>query len=310
MPFLPQPLSAPFSITVHLHKFLHEHVSTKLYDWEENGSIKLNEADVILGHPHPNPNTIVQKTILDNRKCRAKALIFPIHHAIASINEFTLPLIERSDIVFAIMGRYWHETLDGSMFAPWKNKITRLDMAIDTRQYPKLKEHFNLPGRRGYLFIGNNRPEKGCEILGETMGRLRNYPKGWIGEGPEIPNIQRIARYSTLTPEFMSLIVEKFDFFVNTSVSDANPATILEAMAWGFPVACTPQSGYHNIPSIVQLSTQDITANADTLSELQYAPEEYLLELSDGNRDMVEKHYTWGRFCQTVWRGLKPFIQE
>lgn len=310
LPGLPNPLPAPGSITVNLYRYLQRRIPTVLYDLAEKGEIRLKEDDILLGHPHPNPQTIVQQTLHRSHKCKCKALIFPIHYGIASINEFTLPLIEQADIVFGIMGPYWYDNLENSFFAPWKHKIIRVDMAVDATEYPLVKRHFNPPGRRGYLYIGSNRPEKGCEILNRTMAKLSNFPKGWIGGGPDIPNVPRIATHAHLTPEFMSSLATEYDFFINTSVSDANPTTILEAMAWGFPVACTPQSGYYKIPSIITLDTTDIEANVKALLELQYAPEEYLLQLSVTNRRLVETHYTWERFCTTVWQGLEPYVLD
>jgi len=304
------PMPAPGSITLNLYRYLRKYLPTALYDWQEEGEINFKPDDIVLGHPHPNPSTLIQKAVLSNRRCKLKALIFPMHHGIPSINEFTLPLLERADVVFGIMGKYWYDTLDNSQFAPWKHKIIQLDMAIDTVQYPFIKQHFNPPGRRGYIYIGSNRPEKGPKILSETMARLSDFPKGWVGFGPDIPNVPRIATYTHLTPSFISMLAKTFDIFVNTSISDANPATILEAMSWGFPVACTPQSGYYNIPSVIKISTTDIMANVRALLELQYAPEEYLVWISRTNRRLVETHCTWERFCTTVWQALKPYVWD
>jgi glycosyltransferase involved in cell wall biosynthesis len=206
------------------------------------------------------------------------------------------------------MGPYWYNTLETSFLGRWKKKIVPLDMAVDAMQYPMLKQRFNPPGERGYFYIGSNRPEKGCDILGQTMAELTDFTNGWIGPGPDIPHMQRIATHAELTSDFVSKLAEGFDFFVNTSISDANPTTILEAMAWGFPVACTPQSGYYNMPSVVTLSTTDIQANVKALLELQYRPEEELVQISLTNRQLVETRYTWIRFCDTVWRSLQGYI--
>lgn len=208
-----------------------------------------------------------------------------------------------------IMGPYWKETLSQSCFAPWKHKITSLDMAVDGAEYPHLKKHFNPPGRRGYLYIGSSsdRPEKGCDILEKTMAKLSGFPNGWIGGGRELSGMKRIATYASLTPSFMVSLANQFDFFINTSISDANPTTILEAMAWGFPVACTPGSGYHNIQAITTLSSTDIEYNAKILRDLQFAPEDHLQWLSQEGRRLIETHYSWERFCSTVWNGLQPY---
>lgn len=308
MPGKPTPLPAPGSITTNLYAYLRKRTPVRLYDWDENMTINCDSADIILGHPHVDPNTIIQKTFVASTRCRAKGLIFPMHHAMPSISRFTLPLVDKADKVFGIMGPYWSDTLDQSHFAPWKHKITTVDMAVDAQQYPFIKTEFNPPGKRGYLYIGSNRPEKGCDVLAGTMAQLRDFPRGWIGSGPDIPYVPRLATYAALTPEFVCSLAEQFDFFVNTSVSDANPTTILEAMAWGFPVACTPESGYYQIPSILTLSTKDTDVNVNALRKLQYAPEDELKTLSATGRQLVETHYTWERFCSTVWRELEPYV--
>ncbi len=302
------PMPAPYSITVNLHRYLAARHVVRLYDWRETGSIALHPDDILIGHPHPNTQTIVQQTLRSGAPCRLKALLFPIHHAMPEFNEYALPLLERADVVLGIMGPYWYDTMESSFLAQWKKKIVRLDLAVNAVEYPLVKRRFNAPGKRGYLYIGNNRPEKGIEALSATLEGLEKYPRGWVGGGPDIPHATRIAGYRLLTPEFITGLAEQYDVFLNTSVSDANPATILEAMAWGFPVACTPESGYYNMPSIVPLSTTNIDANVATLEELQHAPEERLRELSRANRALVETQYTWEKFCGSVWSQLERFV--
>ncbi len=302
------PLPAPYSITVNLHRYLAARSDVKLYDWREKGIIELKPDDVLIGHPHPDPETLVQQALRSGARCRLKALMFPIHHALPEFNEYALPLMERADVVLGIMGPYWYDTLESSFLAQWKKKIVRLDLAVSAAEFPLVKKQFNAPGKRGYLYIGNNRPEKGIEALSATLERLEKYPRGWVGGGPDIPHATRIAGYRELTREFIAGLAERYDIFLNTSISDANPATILEAMAWGFPVACTPESGYYNMPTIVSLSTTDIDANVAALEELQQAPEERLTELSRANRALVETQYTWEQFCGAVWSQLERFV--
>ena len=110
-----------------------------------------------------------------------------------------------------------------------------------------------------------------------------------------------------LKQSFVAKLAQHFDFFVNTSVSDANPTTILEAMAWGFPVACTPQSGYYNMPNLVALSTTDIEHNIRVLNMLQYAPESELKRISQANTALVLSYYTWSRFCETIWKSVSQY---
>jgi glycosyltransferase involved in cell wall biosynthesis len=308
MPFMRHPVGAPGSITANLYGHLQSRAPTLLYDWREQRRLDFAEGDILLGHPNPNPRTILQRAVLDSRRCRLKAVIFPIHHGIRALNEYALPLLERCDVAFGIMGDYWYASLDDSFLRPWKEKIIRLDMAIDATQYPWVKQSFNPPGRRGYLYIGSNLPEKGPEVLSATMAGLSQFRRGWIGDGSDIAGLPRISGVRSLTPRFMSAIAKNYDIFVNTSVSDANPTTILEAMSWGFPIACTPQSGYWRMPGIVELSTTDIQTNVERLMELQYVEESHLLGLSEINRQLVTSKYTWTRFCSSVWDTLRCYV--
>jgi glycosyltransferase involved in cell wall biosynthesis len=295
------PLSAPDSITDQVYRALSKHVPTLLYDWREQVLPELGPADILLGHPHPRDGTVIRRAMQCGAPCRLQALMLPVHHGLPHMNRQFADLVSRADIVFGIMGKYWYDTLEMSEFADWKSKITRLDMAIDASHYPYLKRGFNPPGKRGYLYIGRNSIEKGTDLLSRAFDLMGDYPRGWIGSGPEIPGVPRISNWRQLTPAFMASVAAKFDFLVNFSISDANPTTILEAMAWGLPVACTPESGYYNERSILPLSKDDVEASVRTLRWLQSAPEEVLVDLSLSNRKLVEQHYTWARFTTTIW---------
>lgn len=299
------PIAAPRSISVHLFRFLSSKEPTAAYDWQERARCRYGRDDIVLGHPSRDEQSVMQRVMRDQHPCRVKALIFPVHHAMPEYIMPFAPLVERADVVFGIMGQYWYDTIDESPVASWKPKLVRLDMAIDLQEYPLVKRRYNPQGRRGYLYIGRNSPEKGPAVLAQTLAAVGSYPKGWIGPGPDIPGVPRIAQSMRMTPAAVAKLAETFDFFVNTSVSDANPTTILEAMAWGFPVACTPQSGYYRMPSIVSLDIHDINYNALVLRELQFADEEQLLDVARINRHLIETHYTWERFCATVWNGLQ-----
>lgn len=303
------PLRAPYSITVNLARFLGEHAVVRCYDWAERGVLDLQDGDILLGHPHPDPETLVQRTIREASPAARKILILPIHHALTEgpeSNTFILPLLDAVDKVIAITGSYWYDTLGESIFAKWKDKFVRLDLAVDVRDYPRVKTRFNPPGQRGFVYIGSNREIKGTPVLSATFGHLTGYRRGWVGPGDAIPQVPRIAEYRDLTPSFISTLAEMYDVFVNTSISDPNPTTILESMAWGFPVACTPQSGYYNMPSIIPLSTTDIEFNIRQLQHLQNATPDELQQLANTNRRLVEENYTWDRFVATVWNVLNP----
>ena len=182
-------------------------------------------------------------------------------------------------------------------------------MAIDIKYYPRVKKVFNPPGKRGFLYIGINDPVKGTDFLSKIFEILTNYRRGWIGYGGEIKNIPRISYFRRLTPDFMKTIAEKYDFFITTGIADANPTTILESMAWGFPVICTPQSGYHDSSYIKNIYYNDINKTIEILQYFQYVDEKELRHIADEARKVVKTRYTWRNFTEKVmnkiWELLK-----
>jgi glycosyltransferase involved in cell wall biosynthesis len=213
-------------------------------------------------------------------------------------------LLERADILFAIMGEYWWDQWPSCAFADWIPKMVRLDMAVDIAHFPRVKARFNPPGKRGYLYIGRNDPMKGTDFLSELLLRLGSFRCGWIGSGSNIPGIPRISMPRALTPEFMRRVAEDFDFFITTGIADPNPTTILESMAWGFPVVCTPQSGYYECSYRKNIYHDDFNRSVEVLRALQFADKSDLHKMSNDARNVVENEYTWKRFVGTISREL------
>lgn len=306
------PTQAPYTITKHLYKELVRRVPTLLYHPSERVRCPFEPNDIFIGHPFfPYSDRTVGVTELSiNREPRPRvfALLSPLHcntrvktnHLSKNYLDAVGRLLPGVDILFAIMGQYWWDQWTSSPYSHWKPKMVRLDMAVNIQNYPRVKKAFNPPGKRGYLYIGNNDPVKGIELLSKLLSGLGEYPRGWIGSGAEIPGIPRINRHTTLTSVFMSQLAERFDFFITTGVADANPTTILESMAWGFPVICTPQSGYYATPYRKNVFFEDIPASLEILRELQFAHEADLMRMADEARYVVEAEYNWDNFVRTI----------
>lgn len=301
-------LPSPYSITANVFHRMAHLAPTLLYDWQEKGTINLAEDDILLGHPHPDQNTIFRNA-LKTGKGAMRAVMMPLHHGIPEINRYAIDSLATADVILGIMGPYWFETIKESFLAPFAAKITQLDMAIDPNSFPRIKTRFNPPGKRGFLYIGANRPEKATYILSALMERFPEVPRGWIGTGPDIPHMQRLTTHARLTPSFVSDLAAKYDIFLNTSLSDANPTTVLEAMSWGFAVACTPGSGYRGVGSIWELDGTDLDASTDCLRHIQSMPESALLTAGTTNRAKVEERFTWDHFLSKLESVVQPFLQ-
>jgi glycogen synthase len=87
---------------------------------------------------------------------------------------------------------------------------------------------------------------------------------------------------------------------IMVSKYDSNPTTVLEAMSWGLIPICTPQCGYDDTPTILNVPLDKAEEAARILLELETAPSELLSEIQQRNWDLLNSHYTWDRFAAQV----------
>lgn len=317
------PERSPISITKHLYEFLcfNKKVTTILYDLSEKIRIKFAPEDIFIGHPffpymegRTGVTNISLNSIDSYNRPRFCAILSPLHCNIEivtkhinkdyldSINQ----LIDKVDTVFAIMGDYWWDQWDYSPYAHWKPKMIRLDMAVDVKHFPKIKRRFNPKKKRKFFYIGNTSPYKGTKMLSMLALRLKDYTFAWIGgsKSDEIPGVKRISPNTNLSQSFMERVAQDYDIFITTGLADPNPTTILESMSWGFPVICTPQSGYYETEYIKNIYHDDIEKSIAILEKFQLMEEEELMEISNKARRIVENFYNWNKFCNTIWETL------
>lgn len=310
------PIQSPFENTKNIYQALSKHAPTKLYHLTEKKLIKFKSRDVFLGHPYfPFTGSeigITENAIKSKNKPKNLALITPLHcnttlqteHLNGTYLNHVDKLVKKVDVVFGIMGEYWWNEWDESPYAHWKSKMVRLDMAVDTKHYPFLKTGFNERGKRKFIYIGNNNPNKGISFLEKLADGIDHNNFGWIGAGDEIKGIKRIATNMKLTPSYMENIANDYDFFISTSVADANPTTVLESMAWGFPVVCTPQSGYYETDYRINIYSDELKRSISILNNLNNMPESKLIKMSEKARKIVESEYTWEKFTNSIISNL------
>jgi glycosyltransferase involved in cell wall biosynthesis len=311
------PARHPATVTRYLYSALGKKIPTVLYHLTERSRCNFSPDDIFVGHPffpHSKGGYGVTEMAAKERVRPKKfTLIVPLHCDTSiggnHINKDFLLDIEgmlpKVDLIFAIMGEYWWDKWDQSPFSHWKPKMIRLDMAVDAiGDFPRIKKRFNKPGCRGFLYIGNNEPRKGTDFLGDLMSHFPNCRKGWIGPGEDIPNVKRISNDRPLGPAFMATLADDYDFFISPSRVDPNPTTILQSMAWGFPVISTPQSGYYETSYRRHIYLDDMQKSVSVLQELQHADESKLAKMADEGRAVVLANYNWEKFTSTVLGGL------
>ncbi len=303
------PERAPTSITKNVYRALLRQVETKLYDLREHVLIRGGRDDVLIGHYWPRDEMAVWQRSCREGRFALRVAMNPLSHHMAEVCGELDPYVSRVDRIFGIMGPYWYDTWKESPLAHWYPKIVPFDMAIDVDAFPRIKSGFNPPGKRRFLYLGAASPQKGTHLLSILFGLAPHHTCVAVGPATRIPNVSCRPRVQ-FAPRYLYQLAEECDFVIVPGVSDANPTVVLEAMAWGFPVCCTPQSGYNNMPEILGLSTTDMRHNVALLDMLQQASEHDLLTLADRARTLVATRYTWTRFVATLTRGLNEAASE
>ncbi len=303
---------SPYCITHNLHKYLAARTEVTYHQWDACYDINLNPGDVLLGHPHYDPNTVVQRAFARGLPCKARCLIHPLHTGRPEDNLPFDHLARAADKIFSICGPYWYDTIDDTPFAHWKPKITRLDMAVNCANWPYRKENFNPVGCRGVVYVGSGMPQKNVGLLTQIAQRLPKVRFDWYGGSGDhslarLKNVH-VEGWVDFTPEKVANICYRNDLFVNVSISDANPTTLLEfALASGIVPLVTETSGYWRDECFVTIP-HDPNEAADIIDDWLGKPSEVLQARSRANRKVCEEHYTWDRFCETVWAGIQPLL--
>jgi glycosyltransferase involved in cell wall biosynthesis len=177
--------------------------------------------------------------------------------------------------------------------------MMHVDLAVDPADFPPIKSRFNVPTERRFLYIGHAAPTKNVAYLQKIARAMPHTHFGWIGGGPDAPPLNRYGPLNFRTTSARDLVA-KYDFFITVGRADANPATVLEAMAWGLVPICTPSSGYFGYDSIVNIPLDDVSSAVAVLRRLQSAQEEDLSRLQQKNWQLIDEHFNWDRFAAQV----------
>jgi glycosyltransferase involved in cell wall biosynthesis len=310
-------IKAPESIGRHLAQRLRHDFEVIQYDWAETRVLQPGADDILLGHPHDAPWTIFRRSARKPGWRRVIAM-FPYSGDPRKVESFDA-VIPRCDLVLAITGSYWFDSVGNSMFSHWAPKMIHLELAVDRDEFPIIKTRFNPPGSRRFLYIGNTAWHKNPEYLSKLATLATGCPISWMGTGAhgirsivtrgrvggrEIKGTRTLGAHD-FRDEASRRLVAEHDFLLTVGKGDPNPTTILEAMAWGLVPVCTPTSGYVGYPGIVNIPPDNPERGAIVLKELQALPESRLLEMQDANWQALDNHFNWDRFAGQVLQAVR-----
>jgi glycosyltransferase involved in cell wall biosynthesis len=226
-------------------------------------------------------------------------LLSPYCHGDDHQPAFNEALVRHCDLYLAITGGYWFADIEKSGYKHWLPKMRHLDLAIDRAEFPSIKRSFNPVGRRRIVYIGSDAWYKNTRYLAAIAESMPETEFGWIGTDRSVGNIEGLGHRSLTTAEGRAL-VSGYDILLTVGKADGNPATILEAMAWGLIPVCTPQSGYVGFQSILNVPINDTAGAVQVLWSLLVEPEARLREIQEQNWRLLDEYFNWDRFAAQV----------
>ena len=292
-------ISTPYSITYELAQRLSQQAEVCVYDWTEARTISPQPGDILIGHPHPYQNAVFVNSFWQPG-WHKRIILMPFHHAMLKYIAWLDPLVEAADVFLAITGKYWIETMAGTLVSHWEPKIIHLDLAVNLNNFPRIKYQFNPPGKRRFLYIGHTLDYKGFDYLEQLAICNPNLAIGWIGGGRCRTNHITVHGILDFTQAASLELVSHYDFLLTCGRSDANPTTILEAAAWGLIPICTPQSGYYHEDWLINIPLDQPEAALKILNQLNYLSHAELLHYQATAHVVLQHHYHWDRFAQQV----------
>jgi glycosyltransferase involved in cell wall biosynthesis len=296
-------ISCPDAIGRHLADRLGRRYRVVLHDWDDIDVVRPRGDAVLIGHPHPIPWTVFRMSSRLPGWRRIIALS-PFAHGDPSAVAYADGLMRRCDLYLAITGPHWFRTIAASPVSHWAPKMVQVDLAVDRREFPRIVREVGPPGRRRFLYIGSTHPFKNVSYLSAIAAHLPGIEFSWIGAGRAIPGLRALGVQDFRTEGARRLIAEH-DFLLTVGRVDANPATILEALAWGLVPVCTPQSGYEGEPWLVNVPLDDADRAAAILDDLQHAPVSRLAALRDAGDDALARRFTWDRVAEQLCAAIE-----
>lgn len=296
-------ISCPDAIGRNLGIRLATRYRVRHHAWDATTVIRPAPGDVLVGHPHPMPWTVFRRSARLPGWRRVLALS-PYHHGDDVQVAYLDAVVGACDLYLAITGPHWFTTVGDSTFAHWLPKMRHVDLAVDRADFPRLDRDFNPPGQRRFVYIGGSGWTKNTEYLSAIARAMPETQFGWIGSGAPIEGLMALGHQDFATAGGRRCVADH-DFLITVGRADANPTTILEAMAWGLIPVCTPQSGYDRCVTIPNVPLDDVAGAVRVLTAMQRRPGSELDAMQAANWDLLDAHFTWDRVAAQVVDGIE-----
>ena len=290
--------SSPYCIGNEVGDRLQRDYDVRFYGWRDTVTIQPGSGDVLLGHPHWRRDSVFDRSVRQPGFAR-RILMAPYVDDLRQVAFYDRHM-DRCDLFLAITGNYWFDRVEQSAMRRWRPRMRHLDLAVDRAHFPFVKQRFNPAGARRFVYIGHTAHNKNVGYLARLQRDCADADISWIGRGrKKIPGVHPLGFMDFRDPKSLEA-VSAFDFMITVGAMDANPTTILEAMAWGLVPVVTMQSGYEHRPGIVNIPLDDAAGAQAVFHRLQNAADAELMTLQHQGQQAIDTLYRWDRFYAQV----------
>jgi glycosyltransferase involved in cell wall biosynthesis len=292
-------VSTPFAIGRELSRRLALRYDVQVHDHRATYPIVPKPGDVLVGHPTWDYDSVFNASLRQPGWSR-RICIHPFAPGDARQVAHLDRLLPWCDLFLAITGPYWIKALPQTRCRHFAPKLVHLDLAVNREHFPPVKSSFNPPGKRKFLYIGNHPWYKNLPYLDAIAARCPDSEFAWIGSRKEKYRHLRQLGFHDFSDPLARELAAEYDFLITVGRADANPTTILEAMALGLVPVCTPQSGYQGVTGIINVPLDDLPAACAVIASLQGCDETTLRQWQAGNWRLLDRHFNWDRFSEQV----------
>jgi glycosyltransferase involved in cell wall biosynthesis len=297
--------SCPNAIANELTERLSRNYRVIPHQWDSEETITPVEGDILLGHPYYSKCKCFYNSARKQGWSRIIGM-WPFSWGEITHSAFQDTVIYYCDLFLLITGSYWFNTIGSSIYSHWLPKVRHLDLAINRANFPVIKKIFNPTGHRKFVYIGSSSGYKNISYL-STLAQANPFISfSWVGgmKNDCIPGLQEVGFIDFDSMEGRRTIAD-YDFMITVGHSDPNPATILEAMAWGLIPLCTPQSGYVEATGILNVPLNDLGEASRVIKHANEMPAEELEKMQRSNWHALDTHYNWDRFAGQVVEAIE-----
>jgi glycosyltransferase involved in cell wall biosynthesis len=193
-------------------------------------------------------------------------------------------------------------------YAPEHIKVIYLGVRKD---FWNLKQIYNIKSRVQILFTGNFSLLKGAEYILKAMQELdkKGFPYQMKVVGSYAGSESLIEKYKPSSIHFAGFVVQdglkkylaESDIYLFPSLCDGCASSGMEAMAAGFPVIATKESGLpiqHNENGII-VPSKNVDAIVDAITLLA-GDEKLCQKIGTAAAKTIADNYTWEKYAEKV----------